>query len=117
VPSDAEWSTLINYLDPNANGGNTTPNFAGGKMKSTGTSLWLSPNTDATNSSGFTGLPGGYRKTIGTFHDIGGGGISWSTSEYVTTNAWQRVLIYWGGNVSRNSNRKEYGFSVRLVKD
>jgi len=57
VPTDAEWTTLIDYL-----GGE---GVAGGKMKSTGTQYWLSPNTDATNESGFSGLPGGTVNPVG----------------------------------------------------
>jgi uncharacterized protein (TIGR02145 family) len=94
VPSDAEWSTFINYLDPNANGGATTPNIAGGKMKSTGTQYWQSPNTDATNESGFSGLPGGYRFDDGTFDYIGNYGDWWSSTEGGTNNAWGRALNY-----------------------
>ena len=78
VPSDAEWSTLTDFL-----GGESV---AGGKMKSTGTSLWQSPNTVATNESGFTGLPGGARSFIGDF-DIGDFGFWWSSSEVI-----QRML-------------------------
>src|SRR5450759_3473794 len=63
VPSDAEWNTLITCL-----GGD--PFVAGGAMKETGTTHWQSPNTDATNSSGFTGLPGGLRDT-GPFSAVG----------------------------------------------
>jgi uncharacterized protein (TIGR02145 family) len=63
VPSDAEWSTMINFLDPLADGGNN-PNMAGGMMKATGTysdstGLWIAPNVGATNASGFSGVPGG----------------------------------------------------------
>ena len=55
-------------------------------MKSTGTieagtGLWHAPNTGATNSSGFTGLPGGYRDNDGTFYDIGYNGYWWSSTE------------------------------------
>jgi len=63
VPTDAEWDALANFL-----GGS---NVAGGKMKATGTAHWNSPNTDATNSSGFTGLPGGYRYYYGYFYSVG----------------------------------------------
>ena len=56
VPSDTEWSTFINYIDTNADGGNNIPNYAGGGMKSNGTQYWGSPNFGATNESGFSGL-------------------------------------------------------------
>lgn len=117
VPSDAEWSSLINCLDPNADGGNTLPNVAGGKMKSTGTSLWQSPNTAATNESGFTGLPSGCRSVNGTFFIIGSFGYWWSSSESSTASAWYRYLDYSDGFAIRGDGSKNYGFSVRCLRD
>jgi len=116
VPSDAEWSTFINYLDPNADGGNNT-NTAGGKMKSTGTQYWQSPNQDATNESGFSGLPGGYRGPNGSFFGIGYYGYWWSSTEYDSISAWFRYLSYDGGSVDRGGNDKRDGFSVRCLRD
>jgi uncharacterized protein (TIGR02145 family) len=117
VPTDAEWSNLINCLDPNADGGNYVPNIAGGKMKATGTSLWISPNTNATNASGFTGLPGGYRSFFGSFDTIGFNGYWWSSSESSTTDAWDRYLSCFDGNANRSFSGKNYGFSVRCLRD
>lgn len=121
VPTDSEWSNLINCLDPNADGGNNF-NIAGGKMKSigtlqAGTGLWQSPNTDATNASGFTGLPAGYRSFNGTFDYIGYFGYWWSSSEPSTTSAWYRYLNYYNGNADRGNDYKDYGFSVRCLRD
>jgi len=116
VPTDAEWSTFINYLDPNAGGGNNN-NTAGGKMKSTGTQYWQSPNTDATNESGFSGLPGGYRLSYGSFYGIGSSGSWWSSSEYDPSFAWYRLLVYFSGGVYRLDTSKELGFSVRCLRD
>ena len=109
VPSDTEWTTLTTFL-----GGESV---AGGKMKATGTSLWLPPNTEATNSSGFTGLPGGYRYYFGSFDGIGGFGNWWSSSEDDTTNAWVRNLSYNSGYAGRYGGNKRYGFSVRCLRD
>jgi uncharacterized protein (TIGR02145 family) len=109
VPSDAEWTTLTDFL-----GGEQV---AGGKMKSTGTSLWLSPNTAATNESGFTGLPAGCRFGDGSFNTIGNYGVWWSSSENLTTNAWGRFLYYDDGYAGRNNSGKYYGFSVRCLRD
>jgi uncharacterized protein (TIGR02145 family) len=114
VPSDAEWTTLINYLDPNADGGNNG-NIAGGKMKST--TGWNSPNTGATNESGFTGLPGGFRSFNGSYSTIGANGFWWSSTEYDSNFAWTRLLYYDFSNVDRFSNFKHSGFSVRCVRD
>ena len=121
VPSDGEWSSLINCLDPNADGGNNF-NIAGGKMKSIGTiqagnGLWQEPNTDATNESGFTGLPAGFRIYIGSFNSIGINGNWWSSSEYNSTYAWYRFLGYNGGNAYSYSNDKRDGFSLRCLRD
>jgi uncharacterized protein (TIGR02145 family) len=116
VPTDAEWSAFINYLDPNAGGGNNS-NTAGGKMKSTGTQYWQSPNTDATNQSGFSGLPGGYRGLNGTFDAFGYYGGFWSSSESTSSIAWDRSLGYTNENVYRYFYNKGYGFSVRCLKD
>ena len=122
MPSGAanqSWFTaFINYLDPNAAGGDTWPNFAGGKMKSTGTSLWLSPNTNATNSSGFTGLPGGYRVSDGSiFYGIGETVYWWTFSQSNIINAVTRFLVYYAGAISVTTYDKKGGFPVRLIKD
>ncbi len=109
VPSDAEWTTLIDFL-----GGKMV---AGGKMKATGATLWSTPNTDATNSSGFTGLPGGYRYTTGAFYSIGDMGLWWSSSEAITTGAWSRSLHYNYRTADRNNNYESFGYSVRCLRD
>jgi uncharacterized protein (TIGR02145 family) len=94
----------------------------GGKMKSTGTiqlgtGLWNTPNTGATNSSGFSGLPGGIRYANGSFDLIGDNGYWWSSSEYDTTYAWIRNLYYNNGVANPYNSDKKNGFSVRLIKD
>jgi uncharacterized protein (TIGR02145 family) len=109
VPSDAEWTVLSDYL-----GGESV---AGGKMKSTDTQYWGSINTDATNESGFSGLPGGYHDSSGTFHYIGSIGDWWSSTEYGTSTAWHRFLGSNDGSVSRSANDKANGFSVRCLRD
>jgi uncharacterized protein (TIGR02145 family) len=117
VPTDAEWSTFINYLDPNADGGNN-PNIAGGKMKSTGTQYWLSPNQDATNESGFSGHPCGYRSSIGTlFSSVGSVGNWWSSMDFSSDYAWVRYLNYDYGSAGRNYSFKTGGLSVRCLRD
>ena len=117
VPSDAEWSTFINYLDPNADGGNNNPNTAGGKMKSTGTQYWQSPNTGATNESGFSGLPGGTCNGFGACGSIGGFGYWWSSTESGTIDAWVRHLRYIDGTGYRPDYNKQAGISVRCLRD
>ena len=109
LPSDAEWTTLTIYL-----GGE---NIAGGKLKATTT--WESPNTGASNSSGFTALPGGslFTNGNGAFGDIGGAGLWWSSTEYNTNDAWNRFMFFNASGFYRSGDFKNSGFSVRCVKD
>jgi uncharacterized protein (TIGR02145 family) len=109
LPSDAEWTELTDYL-----GGESV---AGGKLKETGTTHWASPNTGATNETGFTALPGGYRNLNGTFLNVGLDGYWWSATEYSAAYAWNRNLYYNGSNVDRSNDNKEVGFSVRCLRD
>jgi uncharacterized protein (TIGR02145 family) len=107
LPTDAEWTSLTNFL-----GGESV---AGGKMKESGTTHWTPPNTGATNSSGFTGLPGGFYYG-GSFYDLGSWGGWWTSSEY-SSDAWYRDVDYNLGVVYRYYHNKTYSFSVRCVND
>lgn len=89
----------------------------GGKLKETGTTHWISPNTSATNASGFSGLPGGYRSSNGYFYDLGNSADFWSSTEDSSSKAWGRRLDYDGSDVGRLSSPKQFGFSVRCVRD
>jgi uncharacterized protein (TIGR02145 family) len=109
VPTDSEWTQLTDCL-----GGE---GVAGGKMKSTGTSLWQSPNMDATNESGFTGLPAASRYDTGTFGVFGNFGNWWSSTESGTESAWDRSLFYSDGFAGSCTCYKRYGFSVRCLRD
>jgi len=109
VPSDAEWITLTDFL-----GGESV---AGGKMKAAGLTYWNSPNADATNSSGFTGLPGGYRFYNGISSLIGYFGAWWSSTENATENSWYRSINYSNNVVDKSINHKTGGFSVRCIRD
>jgi uncharacterized protein (TIGR02145 family) len=118
VPTDAEWNKLVKCIDPAAD--TTTLRgsqsaTAGSAMKEAGTLNWGSPNTGATNSSGFAGLPGGYRTNVGTFDFVGNFGYWWSA--YGATSAWIRALSYYYSNVNRDYYDKTGGFSVRVVRD
>lgn len=109
IPTDTEWTTLTTHLDGEA--------VAGGKLKETGTSHWNSPNTSATNSTGFTARPGGLRYSAGSFNVIGYYGYWWSSTAYDTLTAWRREILYNYANVLRNYHYKQSGFSVRLLKE
>jgi uncharacterized protein (TIGR02145 family)/uncharacterized repeat protein (TIGR02059 family) len=109
VPNDTEWTILIIYL-----GGDIE---ASKKLKEAGTTHWASPNTGATNETSFTAIPGGARNRFGGFALIGYYGDWWSSTEYSTTDAWNRGMGFDTNNVGRVSNDKKTGFSVRCVKD
>lgn len=109
VPTDTEWTTLTTYL-----GGGS---IAGGKLKETGTSHWSSPNTGATNETGFTAIPVGGRGNYGAFGSIGYDGNWWSSAEGSAGNAWSWYLVYNLSNVARFNYLKSCGFSVRCVRD
>jgi uncharacterized protein (TIGR02145 family) len=117
VPTDAEWNTLVGYLDPAYDPNEIGPQSAtaGGKMKSTGTQYWWAPNTGATNESGFSGLPGGHRRNDGFFNLVYLGGW-WSASESGAWLAWCRGL-FWDDGVSRDEIYKSDGLSVRCLRD
>jgi uncharacterized protein (TIGR02145 family) len=121
VPSDSAWSDLVYFLDPYTPYEGNSP-YAGGAMKSPGTlqnqaGLWQHPNTEATNTSGFSGLPGGYRN-YGEFNYFGNDGIWWSSVEYSSAHAWLRYLYYNNGDVFRyDFYYKVNGLSVRCLRD
>jgi uncharacterized protein (TIGR02145 family) len=109
LPSDAEWSELIDY-----SGGTKE---AGNKLKEIGTNHWNSPNEGATNEYNFTALPGGNRNISGKFVINGTYGFWWSATEATSGDAWTRFIDNNSDNVTRNINFKEMGFSVRCVRD
>ncbi|MGB2043575.1 MAG: FISUMP domain-containing protein [Flavobacteriaceae bacterium] len=125
VPSDAEWTTLENYLI--ANGYNydssTTENKIGKAMAST--TGWISNTEPGTvgneqslnNSSGFNALPEGFRHYSGSFDIEGYNAFFWSSTEYDTDDAWIRRLNYNTSGLSRSYGSEPYGFSVRFIKD
>ena len=108
VPTDAEWQVLVDYL-----GGYEV---AGGKLKETGTTHWMSPNTGATDESGFTARPSGDRD-IREYHNMGLATVYWSFTEENSLSAWIRILSYNKSDVGRDTYEKAAGFSVRCVKD
>jgi uncharacterized protein (TIGR02145 family) len=109
VPTDAEWTTLENHL-----GGS---GVAGGALKSTAMQPtpggWNPSNTGATNSSGFTALPGGLRNFNGDFTNVAGSGDWWSSS----VSAWNRFLYYNSSTIGRSGVNRTVGFSLRCLKN
>ena len=114
VPTDSEWTTLINYL-----GGES---IAGGKLKEIETTHWAAPNLGATNETSFTGLPGGYRSDINSsFNLLNSYGGWWSNTQSNTNSstnyAWYRSMNYNESNVGRGSGEKKRGYSIRCIRD
>jgi uncharacterized protein (TIGR02145 family) len=110
VPTDSEWSVLTTYL-----GGEGVP---GGKLKEAGTAHWLSPNTGATNETGFTALPGGYRIYSGAFNDVGSNGYWWSATAWGAATSGSYSMSYSNAGVNHaNYYDDRDGFSVRCVKN
>jgi uncharacterized protein (TIGR02145 family) len=109
VPSEPDIQTLVNSL-----GGYLA---AGGLLKETGTTYWNSPNIGATNSSGWTGRPGGFRIQDGSFIVRNLTGYWWNSTSVDSLNAFAYTLSYNNTNIGVNNGNKLAGFSVRCLKD
>lgn len=104
VPTFDDWQTLADYL-----GGD---DVAGGKMKVTGTSYWITPNTGATNESGFTALPGGSRFPAGGYGNIGIVALWWSATGITIRSINNTSAYLFVASVNETG-----GLSIRCVKD
>jgi uncharacterized protein (TIGR02145 family) len=109
LPSEAEWTQLTAYCG--------TVDNAGAKLKTTGISLWETPNTGADNAYGFNGTPAGIREATGVFNFIGKYVLYWSATQQSSTNANRVQLRYDNAATNPNDDSKEYGFSVRCIKN
>lgn len=109
LPTDEEWTTLTTYL-----GGDST---AGGKMKEMGTTLWVDLNTGASNESGFSARPGGYRNSSGGFLALGSYTYYWTPLEYDTYRGWGRGLQNNLWELIRNYYNRANGFSIRCLRN
>lgn len=109
IPTDAEWTILETCL-----GGSST---AGGKMKFPGGN-WISPNTGATNSSFWAAFANGYRANTGSFlNSIGYYVYYWTSTPLNSTDAWDRYLVNNLAIIGRTTQPKQFGFSVRCIRD
>ena len=121
VPSDSEWKQLEKFLgmtQAEADDIEFRGTDEGGKLKETGTIHWSSPNTGATNESGFTALPGGYRSMAGgNFVNVGTDSYWWTSSGKSDNEAWERGLNYFLSTIDRIGSPKYDGFYVRCIKD
>jgi uncharacterized protein (TIGR02145 family) len=115
VPTDEDWTKLTTYL-----GGE---GIAGGKLKVKGTEYWEDQNTGATNESGFSALPGGKRHFNGNFEDSGSidifrsNGCWWSSTEVLSSTARYRRLYSRLSSIYSSISNKNFGYSVRCLKD
>ena len=109
VPSDVEWLTLENYLGGYA--------IAGGKLKETGTTHWTAPNYMASNETGFTALPNGWRHFEDNFVNFSKFGGWWSSTEYTATDAFCNYVGYRSDFVTEEIDNKKCGIAIRCLKD
>lgn len=134
VPTDAEWTDMIQTLDPSQAVNNTNVLIfngiqsatAGTVMKSavtnpsTGSGLGWNPGSPGTNTSGFSALPGGYLNAVVFFiffQNIREYPGFWSATDTPSNTAWDRYLNHIGGGVFRRDTGKQLGSSVRCIKD
>lgn len=109
VPSDKEWTTLTDFL-----GGDS---IAGGKLKETGLLHWRSPNKGATNTTGFTALPGGFRTDNGSYYQPNSYCQLWSNRGFGTTRAYFRSLNSISPRINRDYIKKEFALYVRCIRN
>jgi len=119
IPSDDEWKTLEMYMGMSQSQADTTSSRGtdeGGKLKETGVVHWDSPNTGATNESGFNAIPGGGRSSS-MFYSIRQNSYLWTSSERNVGFAWYRRLDYNYSVIRRLDHLIGRGFSVRCLRD
>ena len=123
IASDDEWKILEGTIDsqypvedPEWDNTGLRGLDAGGKLKETSSIHWDTPNTGATNESGFTGLPGGSQSGSGVFNNINAQGVFWTSSQQNTNSAFDRRLIYNDAAIFRDADSKQNGLSLRCIK-
>jgi uncharacterized protein (TIGR02145 family) len=109
IPDNEEWTELGNYFGD--------AGVAGGELKETGTTHWRDPNTGATNSIGFTALPGGYRSYNGSFGFYGKSGHWWSSSQISDSLVYFWNIRYKSSELFKVPSIKPNGFCVRCIMD
>jgi len=123
VPSDDEWTILTDFIAPEGIEyyGNS---IAGGKMKEEGHEHWVyysdEVTEEATNESGFTGLPGGYRNGNGgdgNYYYMGNYGRFWSSSNHSSNISWNLILDYMDSEARHGISVVRFGFSIRCLGD
>jgi uncharacterized protein (TIGR02145 family) len=121
LPTDAEWQQMelalgMPAVELNSTGLRGGAQNVGGMLKAT--SLWDAPNTGATNETGFSSVPSGYRfSSVGSFDGLGNSGFWWSATENGTQQAWFRSMYFSNAGIDRGSSTKRPGYCVRCVRD
>lgn len=125
VATDAEWTTLMNYLI--LNGYNYDKSTTGNKISKSiaSKSVWttssvtgsIGNNLTLNNSAGLNIFPTGYRGTDGSFYLLGNGCDIWTATEGSTTTSYMKALGYNNPILETNILNKNYGFSVRCIKN
>lgn len=108
VPTMADFSDLTTFLGD--------PFTAGGKLKETGTTHWLAPNTDATNTSGFTALPGGIRSYMGPYMGVGEAAQLWTSTMMSPSDAYNARLDFGSAELMISPSFNQLGLSVRCLQ-
>lgn len=113
IPSRSDWEALLNAADPFKR---KNQNKAGGKLKSRDDS-WKSPNENATNATGFSALPGGYRTNEGIFESLTRYAFWWSSSEVGKNTIFVYRIANFKEDLQRGANHPNTGLSVRCIKN
>ncbi len=120
VPTDEDFKQLELYLGMTLEAAEGTAwrgTDQGGKLKTTGTELWESPNEGATNESGFSAVPSGRRWTNGGFGDLGKGGTFWTRTERSLSSACYRHTASGNAGIGRNpAGDKKFGYAIRCIR-
>lgn len=122
MPTDDDWKILEIYLGMSPSEADryngTRGTNEGGILKETGFNHWSDPNVGATNVSGFTALPGGFRNTDGAFRKISSAGNWWTSTEFETqTGLFMRSLSSYNAGIYKNPYYDRFGLSIRCLKD
>ncbi len=109
VPTNDDWKTLK---------GNLIDTIAGNQLKEAGTTHWTAPNEGASNSTGFTALPGGVRTDNGVFKEVGLSCFWWSATEFDMQTSWYWFLTTFSKGMGRsNYEGRKSGMYIRCIKD
>jgi uncharacterized protein (TIGR02145 family) len=107
IPTEVEWTSLISFLGADS---------ANGKLKVTGTTYWKY-NKDATNTSGFTAYPGGYRDYFGSMANMAYNGYWWSSTKASAGSSYCRLLEFRQAKITASAFNNNCGLSVRCIRD